>query len=330
MKVAFMGSDAIALPMLRHLRSQRQDSLDFDCVFTQPDRRSGRGMKLHMNAIKEWAIKEDIDVFQPLKCGLVEAELLQERGIELVLVMAYGQILPKVLLAAPPLGTLNLHASVLPRLRGASPIHTAVAVGLEETGVSLMRIIPKLDAGPVADIEKVSISHVDTASDVWEKLSMACIPLMDRNLDSLSARELVFHEQDEQEVSYCRIIDKTDGYLDFGRPAAELYDRIRAFQPWPGTTFLHGKNELKLLDARSDPCANHGKPAGLVELDSDGALVVYCGKDRLRLLKLQRPGGKPLETTVFLRGYSIEDGELLGSREMRPLEGPVPFPYKRK
>ncbi|MEX0323384.1 MAG: methionyl-tRNA formyltransferase [Puniceicoccaceae bacterium] len=330
MKIAFMGSDAIALPMLKHLREEQAAAVEIDCVFTQPDRRSGRGMKLRMNAIKEWAIEEGIDVFQPKKCGADEATLLSDRGIELVLVMAYGQILPKVMLAAPPKGTLNMHASVLPRLRGASPIHTAVAIGLEETGVSLMQIVPKMDAGPVADVQKVSIDPDDKTSQVWDKLAAACIPLIDRNLSRIVSGELEFIEQDDGQVTYCRIIDKSDNHLDFNQPASELYNRIRAFQPWPGTTFLHRDIELKILEAEVDQLPKHGQPNGSVGLDADGKLSIYCGEDRLRLLKLQRPGGKPLETEVFLRGYPISDGELLQSREMRPLEGPVPFPYKRK
>jgi methionyl-tRNA formyltransferase len=330
MKTAFMGSDAIALPMLQHLLAKRPAGIEIDCVFTQPDRRSGRGMKVRMNAIKEWALEEGIDVLQPLKCSAEEARILQERGIELILVMAYGQILPKVLLAVPPKGTLNLHASILPRLRGASPIHTAVAIGLDETGVSLMKIIPKLDAGPVADVECVPIEANDSSSDVWHKLSNACIPLMDRNLPAIASGDIAFTQQDDDQVTYCRIIEKTDNHLDFSRAATELYDRVRAFQPWPGTTFHYGDTELKILEAEVDTCPEHGQPAGKVKLEPDGKLFIYCGKDRLRLLRLQRPGGKPLETETFVRGFPISDGELVDSREMRPLEAKQPFPYKRK
>ncbi len=330
MKIAFMGSDAIALQMLKHLQAKRSSEIEIDCVFTQPDRRAGRGMKLRMNAIKQWAAGEGLEVLQPAKCGIEEAQLLKDRGIELVLVMAYGQILPKVLLEAPPRGTLNLHASILPRLRGASPIHTAVAIGLKETGVSLMQIIPKLDAGPVADVEQVAIEKSDTSAEVREKLSAACVPLMDRNLPRIASGEITFLEQVEEEVTYCRIIEKSDNHLDFTRSASELHDRIRAFQPWPGAAFPYGDTELKILQAEVDYCPGHGLPAGTIQLDAEGQLYIYCGRDRLRLNKLQRPGGKPLETEVFLRGFPIQDGELLKSRQMRPLEDKVPFPYKRK
>jgi methionyl-tRNA formyltransferase len=330
MKTAFMGSDPIALPLLKHLRSEKPAGIEFDCVFTQPDRRSGRGMKLHMNAIKEWAIGEEIEVLQPVKCGADEASFLMERGIELVLVMAYGQILPRSLLEVPPLGTLNLHASLLPRLRGASPIHTAVALGLEETGVSLMRIIPKLDAGPVADMEAVSIEKSDCTGRVIDKLSQACIPLLQRTLPLVQSGKLKFVDQDEAKVTYCRIIEKTDNHLDFSRYADELANRIRAFQPWPGTVFPYRDIDLKILEAEVETCPDRNTAQGTLVVADNGQVYIQCRESRLRLLRLQRPGGKPLPSDEFIRGFPLEDGIQIESREMRPLEAWQPFPYKRK
>jgi methionyl-tRNA formyltransferase len=323
-----MGSDPIALPMLRHLRTNRERELRIEAVFTQPDRKSGRGMKVQPNAIKSWALDNDIPVHQPRKCGEAETALLKQLGIDVVLVMAYGQILPRHLLDAPPLGALNLHASLLPRLRGASPIHTAVALGLKETGVSLMRIVPKLDAGPVADAERVSIGSEDTSSDIHARLARACVPLIDRCLPRIADGSLQFTDQDPSKVTYCRIIEKTDRYLDFSTPAHKLADRVRAFVPWPGTAFPVDDIEIRVLKARAVAHSGRETPGTLLA-DAEGVRIC-CGEGALELLQLQRPGGKPLPTDDFVRGFPLEHGRLIESRAMRPLESPEPFPYRRK
>lgn len=328
MKAVFMGSDPIALPMLRHLQSGDRPGLDLQAIFTQPDRKAGRGMKLHENAIKRWALDNDLPVYQPRKCGEAETSLLKDLGIDLVLVMAYGQILPRGLLEAAPLGTLNFHASLLPRLRGASPIHTAVAIGLMETGVSLMRIIPKLDAGPVADVERVAIGPVDTSPDIHERLGQACLPLIDRCLPQIADKSIQFSEQDPAEVTFCRIIEKTDRYLDFNTPAKDLANRVRAFVPWPGTTFPFDDQEIRILDARAVEQAEGEVPGSLLA-DSD-TVRISCAQGALELLRLQRPGGKPLPVEAFIRGYPLRNGTIVESRKMRPLESPDPFPYRRR
>lgn len=328
MKAAFMGSDPIALPLLRHLLRNRKDGLQLETVFTQPDRKHGRGMKLRANAIKTWALENEVPVHQPAKCGEPETALLKKLGIDLVLVMAYGQILPRHLLEAPSFGTLNIHASLLPRLRGASPIHTAVALGLAETGVSLMRIIPKLDAGPVADAERVPIGPEDSAADVHARLAEACVPLIDRCLPRIADRSLRFTEQDADEVTYCRIIEKTDRYLDFNTRAADLANRIRAFVPWPGATFPYDGTEIRVLAARPLERSD-GELPGTLRVDS-ASLRICCSEGSLELLQLQRPGGKPLPADEFLRGFALRDGVVLESREMQALEAPEPFPYRRK
>jgi methionyl-tRNA formyltransferase len=329
MKVVFMGSDPIALPLLRHLVGLGHPSIELCAIYTQPDRKSGRGMKLRPNEIKTWALENSIPVRQPHKCRAEEADWLKESGVELLLVMAYGQLLPSSILDVPPLGILNFHASILPRLRGASPIHTSVALGLPETGVSLMRITPKMDAGPVADVERVAILPTDTSGDVHAKLAEACVPLIDRCLDAIVAGTLVFHEQDLSKVTYCRIIEKSDADLDFTQPATVLANRVRAFTPWPGSRFPYHGKEIHILEAGVSPDAHQEKPGTLI-LSPDGTLRIACGSGSLIVKRLQRPGGKPLATEAFLRGFQIEAGEVLQSREMRPLESPSPFPYRRR
>jgi methionyl-tRNA formyltransferase len=329
MKVAFMGSDPIALPVLEHLTGSGKSVFDLCAVFTQPDRKSGRGMKLRPNEIKTWASAKNLPVYQPLKCGADEAALLKDAGIDLILVMAYGQLLPSCILEVAPLGILNLHASLLPRLRGASPIHTSVAMGLAETGVSLMRITAKMDAGPVADTERVGIGPEDTSADIHAKLAHACIPLMDRNLDLIACGKLVFHEQDLSKVSYCRIIEKSDADLDFKESAQSLANRIRAFTPWPGTRFAYRGKDIHILEAEVVDEFTRAAP-GTVIMDPPGTMRIACRSGALDVKKLLRPGGNPHPTSAFLRGFQIEPGEVLESREMRPLESTTPFPYRRR
>lgn len=324
-----MGSDPIALPMLDDLFNRKPAGCVLDVVFTQPDRRHGRGMHLKANAIKGWAIEKGIDVVQPAKCGEAEAGQLLERGVDLILVMAYGQILPKCILGCAPAGILNVHASMLPRLRGASPIHTAVALGLPETGVSLMEIVPKLDAGPVADVERIPIGKDDTVAEVIQAMSIATVRLVSRGLERLVEGALEFVEQDTEQVTYCRILEKTDRYLDFNEEAEVLHNRIRAFQPWPGSSFPYGDMEIRIHAARIDSSSSDRVAPGTISA-GHGELRIACGKGWIVPLKLQRPGGKPLAVEDFLRGFPLEDGQTLESRPMRPLEADSPFPYKRK
>jgi methionyl-tRNA formyltransferase len=329
MKMVFMGSDPIVLPVLEFLYKEKPGDFQLHAVYTQPDRRTGRGMHLKPNAIKEWATANGIKVLQPLKCGPDDAAYLAANEIDLVVAMAYGQILPRSFLGVPPRGVLNLHASLLPRLRGASPIHTAVAQGNTETGLCLMEIIPKLDAGPVADLERVDILPGDTLADIQAKLAHAGPSLMARALPKLAEAQLTFVEQDASKVTYCRIIEKTDCHLDFHRPAKELCNRVRAFQPWPGTTFPYGDTEIRILEAKAEESGEGGVPGSLV-VESSGSLAINCGCGMLRVTRLQRPGGKPMAVEAFLRGFPMTNGCLVESRPMRPLEASEPFPYKRK
>lgn len=319
-RLVFMGSDAIALPLLRDLRSNSAVPVQWCGIYTQPDRPTGRGMKLRANAIKQWAIQEGIPVRQPQRCGEEDVNWLAGQNVDLILVMAYGQILRKRLIEIPALGTLNLHASALPELRGASPIHTAIATGRRTTGVSLMRIVPKLDAGPVADVESIRISDEMQAPDLIQAMSAACIPLMRRCLPKLVSGQLKFTEQDPQTVSYCRIINKSDAALDFNFAAKILHDRIRAFQPWPGAELRLPEAVLKI--GRSRIVDNKGAThlPGTIHFSESGLPRIQCGEGSLELLALQRPGGRMLPVAEFLRGFDMKPGTVAESVRMEELE----------
>jgi methionyl-tRNA formyltransferase len=226
LKLVFLGSDPIALPLLEWLAGEGSSGAKIVAVFTQPDRPVGRGQKVTANAIKTWALAHGLPVHQPEKLTEEVRAELARYGADVALVMAYGHILRDEFIATPRLGTLNLHTSLLPKYRGASPIQTAIASGEPETGVTLMRIVKRLDAGPVADVERVTIGALDTAAEIETKLAAACVPLVARALPGLREGTLGFVPQEETAATFCRRLDKADGALDFTRPAAELAARV--------------------------------------------------------------------------------------------------------
>jgi methionyl-tRNA formyltransferase len=319
LRLVFLGSDPIALPLLNWLAGEGSSLATIVGVFTQPDRPVGRGQKVVANEIKTWSLAHNLPVHQPEK--LTEAVRLElaALGADVALVMAYGHILRDDFIGTPRLGTLNLHTSLLPKYRGASPIQTAIACGDRETGVSLMRIVKKLDAGPVADVERVAIAAVDTALDVEAKLATACVPLVARALPRLRDGTLTFATQDEAAVSHCRKLEKDDGALDFAAPAAVLAARVNGLFPWPACTVDFAGQPLKIGLADFLDSSSSGALAGeAMGSDGDG-LLVATGSGVLRLRRLQRPGGRMLPAADFLRGCAIPAGTRLPSRAMSAL-----------
>jgi len=341
LNLVFLGSDTIALPLLDWLAGEGSAVARVVAVFTQPDRPVGRGQKITPNGIKSWALARGLPVYQPEKITENVRVQLAALHADVSLVMAYGHILKQDFIDTPRLGTLNLHASLLPKYRGASPIQTAIANGERETGVSLMRIVRQLDAGPVAEVERVSIAPRDTALDIERKLAAACVPLLARTLDRLAGNDLAFIEQDHAAATFCRRLVKEDGCLDFSAPATELAARINGLFPWPGCYVeLEGqKIKIGLADVinhqyKTDIChLLSDKDAGTVlEVDGEGLLVktgVGEGVGVMRCLRLQKPGGKMLSAPEFLRGSPIATGTVLPSLPLPPLVDSKPFPYKK-
>ncbi|HEY8993434.1 MAG TPA: methionyl-tRNA formyltransferase [Lacunisphaera sp.] len=331
LKIVFMGSDAIALPALEWLTTSGLAELV--AVFTQPDRAVGRGQKVQANAIKLWAQARGLPVLQPARVGAAEQQQLAGFKPDLTLVMAYGHILKQEVIDTPRLGTLNLHTSILPQYRGASPIQTATACGDRETGVTLMKLVLALDAGPVADVERVAIAPLDTAAEVEAKLAQACVSLLARCLPSIAAGTQVFTPQDAGAATFCRRLEKADGALDFSVPATVLAARINGLNPWPGCSVEISGQPVKL--GLADVCHTlYDKPAAPVApgmvLGSDAeGLCVATGEGTLRLRKLQRPGGRLLPGGEFLRGFPVAVGTVLPSHPMPPLVATKPFPHRR-
>jgi methionyl-tRNA formyltransferase len=256
LRLVFLGSDPIALPLLDWLAGEGRAMAQIVAVFTQPDRPVGRGQKIQPNAIKTWALDHGLPVHQPEKLTADVQAQFAAFAPDVSLVMAYGHILREDFIATPRLGTFNLHASLLPKYRGASPIQTAVACGEHETGVSLMRIVRELDAGPVADRERVAIAPHDTALDVESKLAAASVPLLARVWPRLAAGTLVFGEQDHAAATFCRRLTKDDGALDFSAPAAVLAARINGLFPWPACATEVAGQPIKL--GLADQCGDGG------------------------------------------------------------------------
>lgn len=321
LRVVFFGSDPIALPLLNSLVEPGRALAEVVGVFTQPDRATGRGQKVQPNAIKAWALERNLPVFQPEKITAAEQAGLGELQADLGLVMAYGHILRDEFINTPRLGMLNLHTSVLPRFRGASPIQTAVATGERETGVTLMRIVRRLDAGPIADVERVSIQSLDTALEVEAKLAQACVPLVGRILPRLARGDVVFTPQDDAAATYCRKLAKEDGPLDFSADASLLAARINGLFPWPACSVDFGGQPVKFGLADTVESASPSvaaRPGEVLGVDAAG-LLVATGGGTLRLRKLQRPGGRMLPAADFLRGFEVSPGSVLPSQPMTAL-----------
>ncbi len=324
LRLVFLGSDVIALPLLEWLAGEGQALAEVVAVFTQPDRPVGRGQKVTANGIKTWALARGLPVFQPEKLTEEVRQKLVAFGADVALVMAYGHILKNDFIATPRFGTLNLHTSLLPRYRGASPIQTAIANGERETGVTLMRIVRKLDAGPVADVERVPIQSLDTALEIESKLSAACVPLLARTLPKLCAGTLEFVPQDEAQATFCRKLVKEDGALDFSAPAVVLAARINGLFPWPACSVEVAGQPVKIGLAEAVDEAVSALPGSVVMATAAG-LTVATGRGTLRLLKLQRPGGKMLPAAEFLRGFPVTPGTSLPAVPMKSLVESEPF-----
>lgn len=319
-----MGSDPIAIPALNWIWEDAGSPAKLVAVYTQPDRPRGRGQKLRPNAIKTWAQERGLPVYQPETLKSVELGEFSAIGADASLVMAYGHILRTPWMKAQPYGMWNLHASLLPKLRGASPIQGAILSGESESGICLMRIVLQLDAGPVLDCEAVSIDAVETGDTLEEKLSMACVPLLRRSLSRIFDKKDTPVEQDHTSATFTRRLRKDDGILDFRVSADELARRVNGLFPWPGTSFEVGGVHVRAGLAETEKIDVSHTPGTV--LGSDGmALRVATGEGVVRFLRLQRPGGRMIPAADFLRGHPIDPGTMIESHPMPELVAPQPF-----
>jgi methionyl-tRNA formyltransferase len=304
MRVAFAGTPAFAAAALEAIAAAGHTIV---LVMTQPDRPAGRGLAAAASPVKRVAERLGVPVHQPerLRDPATHAPLRDSRA-ELLVVAAYGLILPQAVLDIPPRGAVNIHASLLPRWRGAAPIQRALLAGDAETGITIMQMDAGLDTGPMLLAEHVPIEAGDTGGTLHDKLAAAGARLIVRAIDGLARGALAPVPQPGEGATYAAKIDKREARIDWTASAAEIERRVRAFNPVPGAaTALRGEG-IKLW--RAVPCEGAGAPGTVLAASADG-IVVACGTGVLRLTELQRAGGKRLAAGDFLRGVPVHAGE---------------------
>jgi methionyl-tRNA formyltransferase len=303
-----MGSPEFAVPILERLAA----SYSVFGVVTQPDRPAGRGSRLRPPAIKVTAQELDLPVFQPRTLRTSDAlERLQAWDPDLIVVAAFGQILPSSILDLPPRHCLNVHASLLPRWRGAAPIAAAIMAGDEVTGVTIMQMDEGLDTGPILSQREEIIRPDDTTDSLEERLSLLGAELLLDTLPPYLAGELIPQPQPEEGISLCRVLKKEDGRLDWTRTAVELDRQIRALTSWPGAFTTWKGKRLKVLRATPLPGLEGAQPPGTVIGREDGAAVA-TGEGALQLVEIQLAGKRAMPVEVFLHGQQDFIGSTLG------------------
>ena len=306
-RTVFMGTPDFALDTMQGLIDS---GLNLVGVYTQPDRPKGRGNKLAAPPVKELALQQGIPVFQPAKLRAPEAVTeLQALAPDLIVVVAYGQILPQVVLDIPRHGCINVHASLLPKYRGAAPINKAVVDGETETGVTTMQMDVGLDTGDMLIKKSIAIGLNETAGELHDRLAKVGREAMDETVARLLDGSLVAEKQDDALTSYASMMKKEDGLIDWHKPATEVHNQVRGLAPWPGAyTSLDGET-LKI--SGSTLADGTGEPGTVLSADSSG-VVVACGKGAIRIAELQLPGKKRLAAADFLRGQPLPNGSRLG------------------
>ncbi len=305
MKIVFMGTPEFAVPCLQKL---------IDCgheitgVFTQPDKPQGRKMILTPPPVKELALANGIKVYQPLKMKDGTAfEMLKEAAPDLVIVVAYGKILPKEMLDFPKYGCINIHASLLPKLRGSAPIQWSVINGLEKTGVTSMQMDEGLDTGDMLLKGEIEIGENDTAGDMHDKLSIVGAQILEDTIDALIKGELKPEKQNNDEFTYAPMLSKELSPIDWNLTAKEVHNRIRGLSPWPSATATLSGRKVKIH--KSILVSETGKVAGEI-VENGKRLVVSCGDGKcIEIITIQAEGKKAMSAADFMRGNPVNIGD---------------------
>jgi len=315
MKIVFFGTPEPAAEVLRTLIEAKKEVV---AVVTQPDRPRGRGQKVSFPAVKEVALKAGLPVEQPasVKNNAEFKSYLASLKPDLCVVVAYGKILPQEILDIPKYGFINIHASLLPKYRGAAPIQWALLNGEKETGISIFKLVPELDAGPLLAHKSVAIAEDDNYETLSRKLFAAACPLLLASIREIESGKAKYVPQNETEATYAATLTKESGEIDWRKPSAEINDRIRALIVWPTAhTFFHGKR-LKIFSARQMPldlAAREKQPGEIVEIIKNEGILVATGRGDLLLLELQLEGKKRMKASDFVIGHDVKPGETLPS-----------------
>jgi len=307
LRIIFCGTPHFAVPSLRLLLTQKD--FEIAAVITQPDRPRGRGQKIAASAVKEAALAAGLTVHQPEKIRKPEAEsLLRELKPDAIVIIAYGQIIPERLLDIPKLGWINLHASLLPKYRGAAPINWAIANGEERTGVTTMKIDAGMDTGENLLQHEVGIGPKETAPELAVRLAGVGAPLMAETLRGLSAGTIHARPQNNAEASYAPLLKKGDGRIEWERTAQQIFDRMRGFAPWPGAFSTFRGHSWQLWGEPANSKEITAKPGTMI-LEAGELLAACGGGSALRLDRLKMEGRNEVQAMEFARGAHLAGGE---------------------
>lgn len=306
LRIIFMGTPDFAVPILKTIHESEYEVL---AVVTQPDRPKGRGMKATESSVKLWALKAGLNVIQPLKAKDPEfIGMIKQLSPDLIITAAYGQIIPQALLDIPQLGCINVHASLLPEYRGASPIQHAILDGKTETGITIFYMNEGLDTGDIILQLPTVIMPEENAQNLHDKLSLLGAQAISQALAMFELGKPKAYPQDNQKASYCRKIDPSMGKIDWSKESTAVKNHVRAMNPWPGAYSTLNDKYIKISSVKETDFDGFYEPGLIVAGDEKNGIVVACGKGCLRILKLQKSGGKVMNDTDFLRGYPILPG----------------------
>ncbi|MBI5555537.1 MAG: methionyl-tRNA formyltransferase [Elusimicrobia bacterium] len=318
MRVIFMGTPQYAVAFLQALLDLGEEVVG---VVTMPDKPAGRKQEIKEPPVKELADKRNIPVFQPVKINEASSlETIKNLNPDLAVVVGFGQILSQQLLDLPKLGMINVHFSLLPQYRGASPIQAAIINGEEKTGISTIFLVKKLDSGPVILQQEIPIDRKDTAVTVTDKLTKIGVTVLQDTIELIKQGKVEAKPQDESRSSYAGLLTKESGWLDWQKNSLELYNFVRGMYPWPGafTFYRRGgkKHLLKVWAAEDVPKIElHQKAAGpgtVLEILKNHGFAVKCGQGGLLLTRVQSAGGKALPAYNFIIGHHLKKGDVLG------------------
>ncbi len=310
MRTIFFGSPEFAVPCLDALN----EISEVVAVISQPDRPAGRGLAMRPPAVKQRALELGLDVWQPTKVRTAEfAERLRTLEADVAVVVAYGRILPLAVLEAPRAGCVNVHASLLPRWRGAAPIQWSIVHGDEETGVTLMQMDEGMDTGPILATAATRIEAADDAATLSERLSNMAAALLREQLPRYLAGELAPKHQDDAAATMAPLLDKSDGRIQWNKPARAVHNQIRGMNPWPGAHTVLGERRIKVhrtLATTLDP--EGARPGEVIALDPEGILVA-CAEGTLEIQELQESGRKRVDARAFASGRGVAVGDCFSS-----------------
>lgn len=304
LRIIFIGTAELSCASLEKLAADKKFSIA--AVVTQPDKPKGRDLKLQFSPVKILAQKLNLPVLQPAKARDEKfISELRELKPDLIVVVAYGQILPQAILDLPKFGCVNVHTSLLPKYRGASPIQSAILNGETETGVTIMKMDAGLDTGEMISQRKIPILPEDNSQTLHDKLAQLGAELLVETIPNYAAGKIQLQPQNHSAATYAAKIKKEDGKIDWNEPAEKILNRLRAFTPWPGIfTFWNGQL-LKIR--RAETIQQNGEAGKFLSADKNG-IVVACGKNALRILELQPEGKRRMSAQEFLAGHSLEIG----------------------